>query len=67
MSGDGDFVELAKYLRKHGKKVEIWSFKECYNSALEPYADRIQFIDEDFFFKKPKVTVFGPSFGPLEE
>ena len=67
MSGDGDFVELAKYLRQHQKKVEIWSFKGCYNSNLEPYADRIHFIDEDFFFKKPKVSVFGFTFGPEEE
>jgi len=67
MSGDGDFVELAKYLRQHGKKVEIWSFKECYNSALESYADRIHFIDEDFFYKKPKVSVFGFTFGPESE
>jgi uncharacterized LabA/DUF88 family protein len=67
MSGDGDFAELAKYLRQHGKKIEIWSFKECYNSAFEPYADRIHFIDEDFFYKKPRVSVFGFTFGPQDD
>ena len=64
MSGDSDFVELCKYLKQKNKKVEIWSFKECYNSALEPYADRIYFIDEKFFYKKPKVSVFGFNWGP---
>jgi uncharacterized LabA/DUF88 family protein len=67
MSGDGDFAELAKYVRQHGKKVEIWSFKECYNSSLEPYADRIHFINEDFFYKKPVVSVFGFTFGPTDK
>lgn len=59
MSGDGDFVEICKYLKQKGKKVEIWSFKECYNSTFELYADKIYFIDKKFFYKKPKITVFG--------
>ena len=59
MSGDGDFADLCKYLKQKKKKVEIWSFKECYNTALEMYADRVHFIDDRFFYKKPKVAVFG--------
>ena len=59
MSGDGDFVDLCKYLKSKNKKIEIWSFKECYNPQLEPYADKMYFIDEKFFLKKPHVTVFG--------
>lgn len=64
MSGDGDFVELCKYLRKKGKKVEIWSFENSYSRILEPYADRIYFINEKFFYKKPKIKIFGPSWAP---
>jgi len=59
MSGDGDFADLCKYLKQRKKKVEIWSFQECYNTALEMYADRVHFIDEQFFYKKPKIAVFG--------
>lgn len=59
MSGDGDFVDLCKYLKNKDKKIEIWSFKNCYNSNLEQYADKIYFIDEQFFYKRPKVAVFG--------
>jgi len=59
MSGDGDFVDICKYLKRKEKKIEIWSFKESYNSALEQYADKVCFINEDFFYKKPKISVFG--------
>lgn len=59
MSGDGDFADLAAYLKKHGKQVEIWSFKRSYNPWLEPYADRLYFIENNFFYKKPKINVFG--------
>jgi len=57
MSGDGDFSYLCQYLKKKGKKIEIWSFKECYNSILDP--DIIHFITDDFFYKKPVVNIFG--------
>lgn len=59
MSGDGDFVDLCQYLRKKGKQVEVWSFKECYNSILDPHIDRLHFIDDNFFLKKSGVSVFG--------
>jgi len=59
MSGDGDFVDVCKYLRNKGKKVEIWSFKDCYNPQLEQYADKMYFIGEDFYLKKSRVRVFG--------
>jgi uncharacterized LabA/DUF88 family protein len=67
MSGDGDFAELCKYLKNKGKKIEIWSFKECYNSMLEPYADKMHFIDDTFFYKKPKISVFGFHWGEKPE
>lgn len=68
MSGDGDFTDLCEYLKKKGKKIEIWSFKECYNSSLSPYADRMHFIeDNNFFYKKPEVNVFGFHWGAINE
>jgi len=63
MSGDGDFVDICRSLKQKGKKIEIWSFKECYNSLLEPYADKMHFIDDAFFYKKPKISVFGFHWG----
>jgi uncharacterized LabA/DUF88 family protein len=66
MSGDGDFTDLARHLKQNGKQVEIWGFKECYNSSLEAYADKMYFIDEDFFLKKSKISVFGFNRGGLE-
>lgn len=59
MSGDGDFADLCKYLKQKGKKIEIWSFRESYSSTLEMYADKIHFIDNRFYYKKPKVKIFG--------
>lgn len=63
MSGDGDFAYLCKYLQNRGKTVEIWSFKECYNPILNP--DKVAFITDEFFYKKPKISVFGFKWGPL--
>lgn len=64
MSGDGDFVELLKYIKQKGKKIELWSFKSSYNITLEPYADKVYFIDKRFFYRKPKIQVFGPNWAP---
>ena len=65
MSGEGVFTDLCKYLRQKNKQVEIWSFRERYNSSLEAYADKIYFIDNQFYYKKPKVKVFGPNWRPI--
>ncbi len=59
MSGDGDFVELCKYLRNKGKQIEVWSFKECLNKDINSYANKINYIDEKFFLNIPKISVFG--------
>jgi Uncharacterized conserved protein len=59
MSTNESFADLCKYLRSKGKKVEIWNFKSCYSSKFEAHADKMNFIAEDFYYKKPKVTVFG--------
>ena len=63
MSGDGDFIDLCKYLKSKKKIVEIWSFKECYNTSLEAYADKINYIDKTLFYEKPVVKVFGFGWG----
>lgn len=59
MSGDGDFADLCRYLKNKDKKIEVWSFQNCYNSLLEPHIDKIHFIEEEFFYKKPNIKVFG--------
>ena len=59
MSTNEGFADLCKYLRSKGKKVELWNFKTTYSSKLEAHADKLNFIGEDFFYKKPRVTVFG--------
>jgi len=64
MSVEGDIKALCQYLKQKNKLVEIWNFKENHNSSLEPFTDRFNFIDEKFFYKKPKVQVFGFQWGP---
>jgi NYN domain len=64
ISGNGDFLDLCKYLRHRGKKIEIWNFKECTNSMIETYADRINPIDDTFSYKRPVVSIFGFTHGP---
>jgi uncharacterized LabA/DUF88 family protein len=59
MSGDGDFADLCKYLREHNKMVELWSFRGTNSSHLEPHIDRMHFIENEFFYQKPNVQVFG--------
>lgn len=64
MSGGEDFTALCKHLKQKNKQIEIWSFKECYNSSIESYADKIYFIDKNFFYKRPQVKVFGLNWDP---
>lgn len=58
MSGDGDFIDLCKFLKKEKKEIEIWSFKECLNKNVFRYADKINYIENEFFLKTPKISVF---------
>jgi uncharacterized LabA/DUF88 family protein len=68
MSGDGDFTDLCSYLKKRGKKIEVWSFKENYNVDLDRYADRVHLIDNELAIKGNEgVSVFGFHYGgPIE-
>jgi uncharacterized LabA/DUF88 family protein len=62
-SNNGEFVDLCKHLKGLGKKIELWSFSENYDPILEPYADRMHFIDENFCLQKPSISVFGANWG----
>lgn len=56
MSGDGDFIDLCKYMKKKGKIVEIWAFPgTSFNRMFCDYADTIKFINEGFFYS-PKTN-----------
>lgn len=59
MTNSGNFSDLCKYLRTIGKKVEIWSFKESYDSVLELNADKMNFLDDQFCLKRSNISVFG--------
>jgi uncharacterized LabA/DUF88 family protein len=59
ISGNGDMLDLCRYLKQKGKKIEVWNFKECSNSLIETYADKINIINESFVYKRPIVQVFG--------
>ena len=48
-SGDGDFLQLAEYLKNQGKRVEIIAFSHSASSKLKEVAD--EFIDLE---KNPK-------------
>jgi len=53
MSGDGDFLDLCKYLKEKGKYVEVWSLPGLsFNKKFCDYVDLIRFLDNKFFFNK---------------
>jgi len=56
MSGDGDFIDLCKYLKDRGKFVEVWSLPGVsFNKRFCDYANIIRFLDDSFFFDKNEV------------
>ncbi len=51
MSGDGDFIDLCKHLKKLGKTIEVWSIQGAsFNTRFCNYADMIFFLNENFFY-----------------
>jgi uncharacterized LabA/DUF88 family protein len=53
MSGDGDFIDLCKHLKKKGKIIEVWSIPgSSFNKKFCDYADMIHFLNENFFFAR---------------
>ena len=50
MSGDGDFIDLCKYLKEHGKTIEVWAVPGgSFNKRFCDYADAIFFLNDKFF------------------
>jgi uncharacterized LabA/DUF88 family protein len=66
MSGSGDMIEVCRYVKNKGKKVEIWCFEESHNRELITLADKFYYITEDFFMKILKVPTFGFNFGGIQ-
>lgn len=59
ISGDGDFAELLKRVKRKGKEIEICYFERCVSSILLKKADRIRLINRKiankFFWREKKV------------
>ena len=56
MSGDGDFIDLCRYLKEQNKFVEVWSVKgSSFNKGFCDYADEIKFLGPNFFYDKNAV------------
>lgn len=56
ISGDGDFTELLKRVKKKGKEIEVCYFKNCVSNLLLKKADKIRLIDRKitnrFFYRE---------------
>ncbi len=54
-SGDGDFTELLKRVKKKGKEIEVCYFDNCVSSVLLNKANKIKLIDKKiankFFYR----------------
>jgi uncharacterized protein (TIGR00288 family) len=46
ISGDGDFTELLKRVKKKNKEIEICYFKNCSSKVLLNQADKIHLINK---------------------
>ena len=57
-SGDGDFIELLKRIKKKNKEIEICYFKNCSSKILLNQADKIHLINKKitnkFFWRNRK-------------
>ena len=60
-SGDGDFIELLKRVKKKGKEVDVCFFENCVSGVLLNQADKIKLIDKKtahrFFWRDKKRKV----------
>lgn len=55
MSGDGDFIDLCKYLKTKNKIVEVWSMPGVsFNKNFCDYVDQITFLNKNFFYEPTK-------------
>ena len=57
-SGDGDFIELLKRVKKKGKEVDVCFFENCVSGVLLNQASKIKLIDKKtahiFFYRDKK-------------
>ena len=55
-SGDGDFIELLKRVKKKGKEIDVCFFENCVSGVLLNQADKIKLIDKKtahrFFYRE---------------
>ena len=65
-NNNSDYIDICKYLKSIGKKIELWSFKEDYDPILDPYADKLHFIEDGFCLKSEESFVFGINWGGSE-
>jgi len=58
-SGDGDFTELLKRVKKKGKEVEVCYFDNCVSGVLLNQANKIKLINKKvankFFYRENKI------------
>lgn len=60
MSGDGDFIDLCKHLKKLDKFIEVWSLPGVsFNKSFCDYADQIVFMNDKFFYDKDEIRQDG--------
>jgi len=60
MSGDGDFIDLCKHLKKLNKFIEVWSLPGMsFNKKFCDYADQIVFMNDKFFYDKAEARQDG--------
>lgn len=51
MSGDGDFIDLCKHLKKEDKEIEVWAVKgSSFNKKFCDYVDSIHFFNDTFLY-----------------
>ena len=51
MSGDGDFIDLCKYLKKEDKAIDVWALKgSSFNKKFCDYVDSIHFFNNNFLY-----------------
>lgn len=58
MSNNGSFSEICKYLKAIGKKVEVWEFRNMFDSKLKDFSDNLYYVEDEFCFEK-NVHKFG--------
>jgi len=53
MSGDGDFIDLCRYLKSKNKIVEVWALSGVsFNRNFCDYVDSIKFIGKNYFYER---------------